>query len=244
MRAGHRIGSMDGAARLLVIDDDLELCRLLQRYFGGKGHPIEIAGSVRQGIPLALSGNFALIVLDVMMPEMSGFDVLRRIRSESRTPVLMLTAKGDTRDRVLGLELGADDYLPKPFDPAELAARIRAILRRVQPRAGGAIGVGDVTIDPGNRTVCRNGEPIALTTVEFDLLAVLLQAAGDAVGRPELVREALGREFSPFDRSVDTHICNLRKKLGPLPDGSERIRGVRGAGYLYAAGAKGGVRGR
>jgi two-component system response regulator CpxR len=231
---------MDAAARLLVIDDDIELCRLLQRFLAGKGYPIEIAGSGRQGIPLALSGDFALIVLDVMMPEMNGFDVLRRIRAESRTPVLMLTARGDTRDRVLGLELGADDYLPKPFDPAELAARIRAILRRVKPRAGGKITVGDVAIDPGDRTVCRNGEPVALTTVEFDLLAVLLLAAGAAVGRPDLVREALGREFSPFDRSVDTHVCNLRKKLGPLPDGSERIKGVRGSGYLYAAPAKGG----
>jgi two-component system response regulator CpxR len=174
-----------------------------------------------------------LIVLDVMLPGMSGFDVLRRIRAESRTPVLMLTAKGDTRDRVLGLELGADDYLPKPFDSSELAARIRAILRRVPPR-GGTIDQGDVSIDPGSRVVRLHGEPVTLTTVEFDLLAVLLRAAGGAVGRPELVREVLGREFSPFDRSIDTHVCNLRRKLGPLPDGSERIKGVRGAGYQYA----------
>jgi two-component system response regulator CpxR len=150
-------------------------------------------------------------------------------------PVLMLTAKGDTRDRVLGLELGADDYLPKPFDPAELAARIRAILRRARPRTESAIELGDVTIDPGARAVRLHGEPVALTTVEFDLLASLLRAAGAAVGRPELVREVLGREFSPFDRSIDTHICNLRRKLGPLPDGSERIKGVRGAGYLYTS---------
>jgi two-component system response regulator CpxR len=226
---------MDAAARLLVIDDDLELCRLLQRSLAGKGYTIEIAGSGSQGIPMALSGLFALVVLDVMMPGLSGLEVLRRIRSESRVPVMMLTAKGDTRDRVLGLELGADDYLPKPFDPAELAARIRAILRRAKPRAGGTIVVGDVSIDPGDRTVRCNGEPIALTTVEFDTLATLLLVAGAAVGRPELVREALGREFSPFDRSIDTHVCNLRRKLGPLPDGSERIKGVRGAGYLYVS---------
>jgi len=231
---------MDAADRLLVIDDDVELCRLLRRFMAGEGYSIEIAGNGQQGIPLALSGHFALVVLDVMMPDMSGFDVLRRIRTESRMPVLMLTAKGDTRDRVLGLELGADDYLPKPFDPAELAARIRAILRRVKPRAGKAMELGDVALDPGARTVRRDGEPVALTTAEFDLLAVLLRAAGDAVARPELVREVLGREFSPFDRSIDTHVCNLRRKLGPLADGSERIKGVRGAGYFYALPSQGG----
>lgn len=230
-----RIGCMDAAPRLLVIDDDRELCRLLERSMARKGYGVEIAGTGSEGIPLALSGQYALVVLDVMMPGMSGFDVLRRIRSESRVPVLMLTAKGDTRDRVLGLELGADDYLPKPFDPAELAARIHAILRRVNSRTGSRIDLGDVSVNPGDRSVCRNGEPIDLTTVEFDILAALLLMAGTAVGRPELVREALGREFSPFDRSIDTHICNLRKKLGPLPDGTERIKGVRGAGYLYVS---------
>jgi two-component system response regulator CpxR len=226
---------MEASARLLLIDDDLELGRLLQRFMAGEGFRAEIAGNGRHGVQQALTGQFELIVLDVMMPDMSGFDVLRRIRSESRMPVLMLTAKGDTRDRVLGLELGADDYLPKPFDPAELAARIRAILRRARPRTESAIELGDVTIDPGARAVRLHGEPVALTTVEFDLLASLLRAAGAAVGRPELVREVLGREFSPFDRSIDTHICNLRRKLGPLPDGSERIKGVRGAGYLYTS---------
>jgi two-component system, OmpR family, response regulator CpxR len=229
---------MEPTARLLVIDDDIELCRLLQRFLSRKGYTIDITGSGSCGIPMALSGRFALVVLDVMMSGMSGFDVLRRIRSESRVPVVMLTAKGNTRDRVLGLELGADDYLPKPFDPAELALRIRAILRRVRPTAGGPIVLGDISIDPGDRTVRRNGEPIALTSVEFDILAALLLVAGIAIGRPELVREALGREFSPFDRSIDTHIYNLRRKLGPLPDGSERIRGVRGAGYLYVSPAE------
>jgi two-component system response regulator CpxR len=173
-------------------------------------------------------------VLDVMLPGMCGFDVLRRIRYESRTPVLMLTAKGDTRDRVRGLELGADDYLPKPFDPAELVARIRSILRRVKP-ASGTIASGDLMLDLGSRTVHLHGESVLLTTAEFDLLAVLLRAAGAAVGRPVLTREVLGRELLPFDRSIDTHIYNLRKKLGPFPDGSERIKAIRGAGYLYAS---------
>jgi two-component system response regulator CpxR len=225
---------MDAPARLLVIDDDLELGRLLGNFLA-PGYQVEAAADGRRGIPLALSGHFALIVLDVMLPGMSGFDVLRRIRYESRTPVLMLTAKGDTRDRVRGLELGADDYLPKPFDPAELVARIRSILRRARPGSGGTISLGDVSLDLSARAAQLRGVPVLLTTAEFDLLAVLLRAAGVAVGRPVLTREALGRELLPFDRSIDTHIYNLRKKLGPFPDGSERIKAIRGAGYLYAS---------
>jgi two-component system response regulator CpxR len=148
----------------------------------------------------------------------------------------MLTARGDTQDRIRGLEMGADDYLPKPFDPEELLARIRAILRRSVPRltASNAIVVGDVELDGGTRAVRRKGSPVDLTTVEFDLLAMLLRLAGTSVSREDLVRSVLGRDFSPFDRSIDTHVCNLRRKLGPLDDGGERIKGVRGAGYLYA----------
>jgi two-component system response regulator CpxR len=178
-------------------------------------------------------------MLDVMMPDTDGFEVLRRIRQQSRTPVLMLTARGDIRDRVRGLQMGADDYLPKPFDPAELLARIHAILRRSSPRTPAeALAAGDIELDGGNRTVRRAGAILDLTTVEFDLLAVLLRAAGSTVSREDLVRNVLGRVFSPFDRSIDTHVCNLRRKLGPLEDGSERIKGVRGAGYLYASPAK------
>jgi two-component system response regulator CpxR len=183
-------------------------------------------------------------MLDVMMPDTDGFEVLRRIRQHSRTPVLMLTARGDTHDRIQGLEMGADDYLPKPFDPAELVARIRAILRRsasLRP-VPAAVGVGDIELDGGARTVRRRGTPVDLTTVEFDLLAALIRAAGSTVSREELVREVLGRDFSPFDRSIDTHICNLRRKLGPLAEGGERIKGVRGAGYLYVSPAKAGSR--
>jgi two-component system response regulator CpxR len=180
-----------------------------------------------------------MIMLDVMMPDTDGFDVLRRIRQHSRTPVLMLTARGDTHDRILGLEMGADDYLPKPFDPAELVARIRAILRRAVPhRPGSTIAIGDIELDGGSRTVQRNGKPVDLTTVEFDLLAALMRIAGSTVSREDLVRNVLGRDFSPFDRSIDTHVCNLRRKLGTLAGGGERIKGVRGAGYLYASPAK------
>jgi two-component system response regulator CpxR len=227
---------------ILVIDDDTELCALITRFLEGEGFTIDHVADGGLGIRKALSGNYALIMLDVMMPGINGFDILRRIRSESRIPVLMLTARGDTLDRVLGLEMGADDYLPKPFEPSELAARIRAILRRSKPGAGSSpapgatlIVVADVELDAGTRTVRRNGDLMDLTTVEFDLLATLMRAAGNTVSREQLVRDVLGRDFSPFDRSIDTHVCNLRKKVGLLKDGTERIKGVRGTGYLYAS---------
>ncbi|PYS74880.1 MAG: DNA-binding response regulator [Acidobacteria bacterium] len=228
------------AEQVLVIDDDVELCKLVTRYLTQEGFQIQSVNAGASGAELALSGNYALIVLDVMMPGVNGFDVLRRIRAHSRIPVLMLTAKGDALDRVLGLEMGADDYLPKPFNPQELAARIRAILRRAKPDApvGAPITVGDIEIDSRARVVRRAGEIVNVTTVEFDLLEALLRAAGQVVGRERLTRDVLGREFSPFDRSIDTHVCNLRKKIGLLPDGTERIKGVRGIGYLYAAPAE------
>jgi two-component system response regulator CpxR len=226
--------------RVLVIDDDRELCQLVTRYLSREGFALDCADRADQGVERALAEDYALILLDVMMPDSDGFEALRRIRFRSRTPVLMLTAKGDTHDRVRGLEMGADDYLPKPFDPAELVARIRAILRRSSPqrRTPVANAVGDLELDGGARSVRRGAVPVDLTTVEFDLLAALLRAPGTTVSREDLVREVLGREFSPFDRSIDTHVCNLRRKLGPLPGGSERIKGVRGAGYLYVAPAR------
>ena len=230
--------------RVLLIDDDAELCTLVTRFLAREGFEITWAPGGAIGIERALAKNYALIMLDVMMPDKDGFEVLRRIRERSRTPVLMLTARGDTHDRIRGLEMGADDYLPKPFDPAELVARIRAILRRSSPQrtASAAITVGDIELDGGARTIRRNGTPVDLTTVEFDLLAALMRVAGLTVSREDLVRNVLGRDFSPFDRSIDTHVCNLRRKLGPLEDGGERIKGVRGAGYLYASPANAGAR--
>jgi two-component system response regulator CpxR len=232
--------------RVLVVDDDAELCQLVTRYLTREGFEITWAPGGASGIEKALAEDYALIMLDVMMPDTDGFEVLRRIRQRSRTPVLMLTARGDTHDRIRGLEMGADDYLPKPFDPAELVARIRAILRRSSPQwtalEATAIAIGDVELDGGARTVRRRGGTVDLTTVEFDLLAALMRAAGSTVSREDLVRNVLGRDFSPFDRSIDTHVCNLRRKLGPLDDGSDRIKGVRGAGYLYAWPANSGAR--
>jgi two-component system response regulator CpxR len=230
--------------RLLLIDDDAELSRLVARFLAGEGFETVWASGGEAGIEAALAQSYSLILLDVMMPDTGGFEVLRRIRQQSRVPVLMLTARGDTHDRVRGLELGADDYLPKPFDPSELAARVRAILRRSVPQGplASAVVFGDIGLDPGAREVRRGGVPVDLTTVEFDLLAALLRAPGTTVSREDLVRNVLRREFSPFDRSIDTHVCNLRRKLGPLADGGERIKGVRGAGYLYAAPARPGGR--
>ncbi len=226
--------------RVLLIDDDAELCRLVTRFLSREGFEIRWAPGGAAGVQQALAEDCSLIMLDVMMPDTDGFEVLQAIRRQSRTPVLMLTARGDIQDRIRGLEMGADDYLPKPFDPAELLARIRAILRRSSPQrpAVAAIAVGDIELDGGNRTARRAGTPLDLTTVEFDLLAALLRLAGTTVSREDLVRNVLGRDFSPFDRSIDTHVCNLRRKLGPLRDGGERIKGVRGAGYLYASPAK------
>jgi two-component system response regulator CpxR len=230
--------------RVLVVDDDAELCRLVTRFLAREGFATSWAPNGAAGIERARAEDYALIMLDVMMPDTDGFDVLRQIRQQSRTPVLMLTARGDTDDRIRGLEMGADDYLPKPFDPAELVARIRAILRRSAPQrpVPAAIAIGDIALDGGARTVRRSGAPVDLTTVEFDLLVALMGAAGSTVSREDLVSNVLGRDFSPFDRSIDTHVCNLRRKLGPLEDGGERIKGVRGAGYLYASPAKPGAK--
>ncbi len=228
--------------RLLIIDDDTELCDLLQDYLGGQGFAVEAVNHGEAGVAQALAGNYVMVVLDVMLPGMNGFDVLRKIREHSRLPVIMLTARGDDIDRIVGLELGADDYLPKPFNPRELVARIRAVQRRAaatadQPAATSEkteISVGDVSLNTSNRVVRLAGEKIELTSVEFNLLQVLLFRAGQVISREELVEEVLGRQLSAYDRSIDVHVSALRKKLGHLSNGSERIRTVRGVGYLYS----------
>ena len=226
--------------RVLVVDDDTELCELLSEYLATEGYAVECVHTGRLGIERALSGDHAIVVLDVMLPDLKGFEVLRLVRAQSRRPVLMLTARGDEQDRILGLEMGADDYLPKPFNPRELSARIDAVLRRSRPqsaiewRAGDPFSVGDVSVDKGARVARRGDQALDLTTVEFDLLDLLLRGAGRVIPRDELVQNVLRREFSPFDRSIDTHVSNLRRKLGPAPDGTERIKGVRGIGYQYA----------
>jgi two-component system response regulator CpxR len=227
--------------RILVIDDDVELCELVAEYLAPEGFSVEVVNDPAAGIERAISGDHALVVLDVMLPGINGFEALRRIRARSRAPVLMLTARGDDVDRIVGLELGADDYLPKPFNPRELVARIRAVLRRTKPEEGpagpapaGIISVGDVRLDLGTRTAYRDGKVVELTGAEFDMLVTLLQSAGRVVSREELAEAALGRPLAPLDRSVDMHISSLRRKLGAQVGGIERIKAVRGAGYLYA----------
>ena len=224
--------------RILVIDDDAELCKLVARFLTAEGFRVETVRTSTQGVERARSGEHELIVLDVMLPGMDGFEILRRLRTESRTPVLMLTARGDDLDKILGLEIGADDYLPKPFNPRELAARIRAILRRanasVSAPNSAPLVVADLELNPNSRIARIRGEVLNLTTIEFDLLDKFMNSVGRVVGREELVKEVLGREFSPFDRSIDTHVCNLRKKIGSYSNGTERIKNVRGVGYLFA----------
>ena len=226
------------SGRILVIDDDAELCKLVARFLTAEGFRVETVRTSTQGVERARSREHELIVLDVMLPGMDGFEILRRLRMASRTPVLMLTARGDDLDRILGLEIGADDYLPKPFNPRELAARIRAILRRANASASAPnsapLVVADLELNPNSRVARIRREVLNLTTIEFDLLDKFMKSVGRVIGREELVKEVLGREFSPFDRSIDTHVCNLRKKIGPYSNGTERIKNVRGVGYLFA----------
>lgn len=228
--------------RILIIDDDFELCTLVSEYLAAEGFRVEAVHDGETGLQRATGGNYLLIVLDVMLPGMSGFDVLRRLRATSRIPVLLLTARGEDVDRIVGLEIGADDYLPKPFNPRELVARIRAILRRsaADPKALGAprppeiLRVGDIELDPATRTVRHSGDPVELTSVEFNLLEVLLREAGRVVTREQLVSAVLSRKFSPFDRSIDMHVSKVRKKLGDTNGEEEHIKTVRGVGYILA----------
>ena len=226
--------------RILVIDDDAELASLVTEYLEPEGFQVEAAGDGIRGLERALSADHDLVVLDVMLPGLNGLDVLRRLRASSRIPVLLLTARGEDVDRIVGLEIGADDYLPKPFNPRELVARIRAVLRRTQ--AGGPAGeavpavirVGDIELDPATRSVMQNGKPVELTSVEFNLLHVLLREAGRVVTRERLVDAVLGRKFSPFDRSIDMHVSKVRKKLGDSDATTDHIKTIRGVGYIFA----------
>ncbi len=223
--------------RILIIDDDEELCELVAEYLTGEGFLPQAVHDGESGLQRALSGEYDLVTLDVMLPKKNGFDVLRELRRASSVPVLMLTARGEDTERIVGLETGADDYLAKPFNPRELAARLRAILRRVETQKEAAaddkLKVGDVEIQISARSVVKNGEEVNLTSVEFDLLKELLKHAGRVVKKEDLSETVLERKLSPFDRSLDMHISNLRKKLGVRADQSERIKTIRSVGYIY-----------
>ena len=222
--------------RLLIIDDDAELTGLLRELLEPDGFAVEACATGAGAARRATEGHYDLVVLDVMLPEVSGFDVLKQIRRASSIPVILLTARGDDVDRVVGLEIGADDYVPKPFNARELTARIRAVLRRAAPgrRDRGTVPGGDgVVLDVPARAVLCDGTPVDLTTVEFDMLRLLLESAGETVTRETLSEQVLGRRFDPFDRSIDMHISKLRRKLGGRANGEERIKTVRSAGYVY-----------
>lgn len=230
---------MSERIKVLMVDDDVHLTGLLDEFLEAEGGFDFVAcHDGEAGVAAATRDRFDVIVLDVMMPKLNGFSVLKAIREVSDTPVIMLTARGDDLDRILGLETGADDYVAKPCSLRELVARIRAILRRVSAQADRAtdnhqIRVGDLRLEPSSQTVYRDEELVSLTATEFRVLECLVEGAGEVVPKDDIARQALGRRIMPYDRSVDAHILQLRKKLGPLPSGLQRIKTVRGRGYLY-----------
>ena len=223
--------------RILIVDDDVGLTELLAEYLREEGFQVDVANDGETAVRGALLGGHTLIVLDIMLPGIDGLEALRRIRQVSRIPVIMLSARRATNDRIAGLEGGADDYLPKPFDPRELVARVRTVVRRMRPTeaVSAFVAVGDLRLDAGAREVFLRGARLDLTGAEFDLLRVLAAHAGKAVSRAELTREVLGRDMAVFDRAIDNLVSALRRKLGMTDDGIERIKTVRGVGYLYIA---------
>lgn len=249
--SGSGSGSCDepaaGAAQVLLVDDDRELCQMLVEYLHADGFAVRCAHDGPSGIHAIREESPAIVVLDIMMPGMDGFETLRRLRTQTTLPVLMLTARGDEVDRIVGLELGADDYLPKPFNPRELSARLRAILRRsgaaASPGTPVQLRAGRLSLDGAARTLQLDGRALPLTSTEYAIMEVLLAEAGRVVSRDELSRRALGRRVLPFDRSLDTHVSNLRRKLGAGAgtghgdgtDGGSLIRTVRGRGYVLVS---------
>lgn len=224
---------------ILLIDDDRELTTMLAEYLTREGFGVSAAHDGPNGEREALSGSFDVVVLDVMLPGFSGIEVLRRIRRKSDVPILLLTARGDDVDRISGLNLGADDYVPKPCTPGELVARLRAILRRTansnnRGSSQEPIVSGSLTLWPGMRKAEWKGAPLDLTGTEFSLLEVLTRQAGRVVSKEVLSLNALGRALTPFDRRIDVHVSSIRQKLGPRPDGQAWILGIRGQGYQLA----------
>ena len=219
---------------ILLVDDDTELAALLTEYLGREGFTVSCEHEGHRGLEHARKAGVDLVVLDVMLPGIDGFEILRRLRPTSTVPVIMLTARGEDVDRIVGLELGADDYLPKPFNPKELVARIRAVLRRYEARPAslesGRVEVAGVALDPATRTVTANGRPVELTTFEFDILELLMRSAGKVLSRDTLMENFYNRKATPFDRSIDMHISHLRRKL---ENGDDLIKTIRGVGYQF-----------
>jgi DNA-binding response OmpR family regulator len=223
--------------RVLIIDDDRKLAEMLVEYLGTRGYVAETRADAASGTAALRTRGADAVILDVMLPDADGMDLCRRLRAESDVPILMLTARGEPTDRIVGLELGADDYLPKPFDPRELLARLRAILRRRAPRSGEVLRFGRLEIDVDARVARKDGEPRALTAYQFDLLLALARSAGRAVSRETLLERVKGENLESFDRSIDVHISRLRAALEDDPRRPKRILTLRGVGYLFARGS-------
>lgn len=229
---------LDARTRVLVVDDDTKLCRLIHDYLAPLGYEVAVEHTGPAGLETALGNPFAAVLLDVMLPGMDGFEVLKKLRSHSTVPVLMLTGRGEEPDRIVGLELGADDYLPKTFSTRELLARLRAVIRRSILTAASAapqsqaIVVGDLELSEGARAASLSGQTLQFTTVEFDLLLSLAKAAGRVKSREQLLLEVADRNFDVFDRSIDVHISSVRRKLGDDPKNPRFIVTIRNVGYM------------
>jgi len=224
---------------VLIIDDDVKLCRLVKDYLAPMGFEVDVAHNGSTGLQKALTGDFHVLILDVMLPEMDGFEVLKQLRKQSDIPVLMLTALGDETDRIVGLEMGADDYLPKTFSTRELLARLRAVTRRYYQKPHlpsndkDLIFAGDLQINNASRSARLKGDPLLLTPIEFDLLVSLVKASGRVLTRDQLLDVVAGRDYEVFDRSIDVHVSSLRRKLGDNPKEPIFIKTVRSAGYMF-----------
>jgi two-component system response regulator CpxR len=219
---------------ILLVDDDAELCSLLREFLQREGFTVSCEHEGNRGLAKASESGIDLVVLDVMLPGIDGFEILRRLRVQSKVPVIMLTARGEDVDRIVGLELGADDYLPKPFNPRELAARIRAILRRYETRPtepSARLELNGIALDTGTREVLAAGKRVELTTFEFDILEMLMRSAGRVLSRDALMEKFFNRKATPYDRSIDMHISHLRKKLDA---GDSLIKTIRGVGYQFS----------
>jgi DNA-binding response OmpR family regulator len=222
---------------LLLVDDDVELCGMMSEFFAQEGHHLECIYNGREGLSAALNGSYDLVILDVMLPILDGFEVLQRLRRRKDLPIIMLTARVQQQDRIRGLDSGADDYLPKPFDPDELLARIRAVLRRSESLTRvevDEIVIGNIRVSPTTREAWLNHELLELTATEFDLLEMLMRSAGRVVSRDEITAALFEREATPYDRFLDVHISHLRSKL---EGGRGLIRTVRGVGYVFTGAA-------
>jgi DNA-binding response OmpR family regulator len=229
----------ESQSNILIIDDDVKLCRLVKDYLAPFGFAVDAAHTGPEGLEKVKGSEVQAVILDVMLPGMDGFTVLKEIRQTSNVPVLMLTALGDESDRIVGLEIGADDYLPKTFSTRELLARLRAVTRRAQisptekSDEAAEINFRDICINPATREVLQNGKPVMLTALEFDLLYCLARSAGRILDRDKLLDEIAGRSYDVFDRSIDVHISLLRKKLGDDPKNPRYIKTVRSVGYMF-----------